>query len=88
MLDVSSPRRTSVRLGEGVNLPLKISTTPRHREGPPRSRGPLRHGQLHLGEPGNMECGLSGSPRRGFACLGEPLRLGGGGIRLGVPATA
>ena len=43
MIDVSSPRRTSIRLGEG----------------PPRRRGLPRRGQLSLGEPGNMEYGLS-----------------------------
>ena len=50
-----------------MNLPLKIAATPRRREGPPRHRGPPRRGQLRLGEPGNMECGLSGPPRRRWA---------------------
>ena len=56
MLDVSSPKRTSVRLGEGVNLPLKIAATPRRKEGSPKRRGLTRHGQLRLGKPWNMEC--------------------------------
>ena len=42
LLNVSSPRRTSVRLGEGLNLPLKIVATPRCREGLLRCRGPPR----------------------------------------------
>ena len=44
MLDVSLPRLTSVRLGEGVNLPLKIAAMPRCREGPPWCRGSPRCG--------------------------------------------
>ena len=87
MLDVSSLRRTSVNLGESVNLPLKIAATPKHREGLPRRKGPLRCRQLRVGEPENMECGLSGPLRQGVARLGEPLRLGGGGLCLGVHAT-
>ena len=62
----------------------KIGAMPRHREGSPRSRGPLRHGHTRLGEPRDSEDGLSGSPRRGVARLSEPLRLGGG--KLSVPA--
>ena len=63
LLDVSSPKQTLVRLGEGVNLPLKIAATPRRREGPPKRKCLPRYGQLRLGEPGNMECGLSGPSR-------------------------
>ena len=65
--NVSSPKRTSVRLGEGVNLPLTIAATPRCREGPPKYGGLPRRGQLRLGEPRNMECGLSGPPKRRWA---------------------
>ena len=53
-----------LRLG---GLPLKIM--PRHREGPPRCKGPPRHVQLCLGEPGNMECELFGPPRLTYNCL-------------------
>ena len=63
MLDVSSPRQTSIRLGKGVNIPLKIAArprcgegSPRRREGPPRNRGPPMRGQLRLGKTENMEC--------------------------------
>ena len=87
LLDVSSPRHTSVHLGKGVNLPLKIASIHRNREGPPRHRGPPRRGQLRLGEPGNMECGLCSPPRRGVSHLGEPLFLGKGGLRLSVLVT-
>ena len=44
--------------------PLRRRGFPRLR-GPPRRRGLPRPGQLLLGEPGNMECGISGLPRRG-----------------------
>ena len=51
------PRRTLIRLSEGVNIPLKIDATLRR-------RGPPSCGQLRLGEPRNMERGLFGSLRR------------------------
>ena len=33
----------------------------------PRRRGPLRRGNVRLGEPEDRSCGVSGMPRRGFA---------------------
>ena len=63
MLDVSSPRRTSVRLGEGVTLPLNIAATPRCREGLLKRRGLLKRGHARLGEPEDNACGHSGPPR-------------------------
>ena len=77
LYSVSSPRRTSARLGGGEIFTWKIVATPRRREGPPR------RGQLCLGEPGDSEGGHSGSPKRSVARLGEPLRLGGGKLHLG-----
>ena len=47
-LDVSSPRLTSVRLGEGGNLPMEIFPSRRR-------RGPPRRGHARLGEPGDTE---------------------------------
>ena len=64
----------------------KIGAIPRYREGLPRRRGSPRHGQLRLSEPEDKAWGLSSPPRRGVTRLGEPLRLGGGRLRLGVRA--
>ena len=65
----------------------KIVSTPMRREGQLRRRGPPRSGHARLVELGDSGGGLSGSPRRDVACLGKPLRLGGGRLRLGVPVT-
>ena len=43
---------------------------------------PLRRGNVHLGEPEDGFCGVSGPPRKGFACLGK-CRL-----HLGEPVIA
>ena len=66
-------------------FPRKIGAMPRRREGSPRSRGTLRRGHARLGEPEDIVDRLSGSPRRGVACLSEPLHLGRGKLRLSVP---
>ena len=42
---------------------------------------------LRLGEPGDMDYGPSGLPRRGVLRLGEPLCLGEGRLRLGESAN-
>ena len=70
-----SPRRTVLRLGEDMGLPQEERGLPR--------RGNIRQGELEDGF-----CGVSGPPRRGFACLGKPLRLGEGRLPLGEPVIA
>ena len=65
-----------------------MAATPRRKEGSPKRKGPAKLGHAHLGKPEDSGGGLSGQPRRGVARLGEPLRLGGGGLCLGIPATA
>ena len=68
-----------LRQGHGVS---------RKKESSPRRRSLPRRGYVCLGELEDKKCGVSGSPRRGFARLGEPLRLGEGSLRLGKPVNA
>ena len=67
-------------------FPWKVGSSPRRGEGSPRRRGgsprrcgPPRRGHVHLGEPEDSECGLSGPHKRGVARLGE------GKLHLGDP---
>ena len=58
MFDVSSPRRTSVRLGEGANLPREDSFFAKARD------DSLGCGHVLLGEPEDKKMGPSSPPRR------------------------
>ena len=66
--------RPSPRRGHEASLGRKGSF-PGQMKCSPRRWGPLRRGNVRLGEPEDGSYRVSGPPKRGFACLGEPLRL-------------
>ena len=66
---------------------MRTWASPRRKGSSPKRKGPPRGGDVCLGEPEDGFCGVSGPPRRSFASLGEPLRLGEGRLHLGKPMT-
>ena len=78
--------RPSPRRGHEASLGRKGSL-PRQRKCSPRRRGPPRRGNVSLGEPEDGSFEVFGLHKQGFACLGKPLHLGEGRLRLGELVT-